>query len=90
MRLANGATADVTIRSVNRRGLTLAGAGAAVGLLLAWGTTRLISSLLWGVGARDPLTFVTITSVLLVSAVVASLLAALRILRMDPARILKG
>ena len=90
VRLALGATAGSTIRSVIRSGFTLAGAGIAVGLVLAWGTTRLISSLLWGVDARDPLTFVTITSVLLVFAVVASLLPALRVLRLDPAKILKG
>jgi ABC-type antimicrobial peptide transport system permease subunit len=90
VRLALGATSAMTIRSLVGAGLTLAGGGIAIGLVLAWGTTRLIGSLLWGVGPRDPLTFVTVAGVLLAFAIAASVLPALRILRLDPARILKG
>jgi predicted permease len=90
VRLALGATAGATIRDVIRSGFTLAGAGVAVGVGLAWGATRLISSLIWGVGAHDPLTLVTVSTVLLVFAAAASFVPALRILRLDPARILKG
>ena len=43
-----------------------------------------------GVDAHDPLTFVAVSTVLLVFAAAASLVPALRILRLDPARILKG
>jgi predicted permease len=90
VRLALGATAGTTIRDVIRSGLLLAGVGVAVGVALAWGATRLISSLIWGVGAHDPLTFVAVSTVLLVFAAAASLVPALRILRLDPARILRG
>jgi ABC-type antimicrobial peptide transport system permease subunit len=58
--------------------------GLVVGLLLALGTTRLMSSLLYGVSATDPATFATLAVLLCTVAVVASYIPGLRATRIDP------
>lgn len=90
VRLALGATAGGTVWRVTVSGVVLAGAGVAAGLAMAWGATRLVESLLWGVERHDPLTFSAIAALLLVAAAIASLVPALRIVRIDPAKILRG
>jgi ABC-type antimicrobial peptide transport system permease subunit len=65
-------------------------AGMAAGGALAWIATRLIASLLWGVTPHDPLTFIAAGGLLLLVAVASSLVPALRILRLDPAKILRS
>jgi len=66
------------------QGMALAGAGVVIGLLAAFGLTRLLTSQLFGVGATDPATF-TLVSVLLVAiALLATLLPAMRATRVDP------
>jgi predicted permease len=90
IRLALGATAGQTIRSVMRPGLALTAIGIAAGVALSAGAVRLMESLVFGVPARDPLTFVVTALVLLAVAAAASLMPALRILKMDPAQTLRS
>jgi ABC-type lipoprotein release transport system permease subunit len=68
----------------------LAGAGVAIGSLAALGAVRLLQSFLWGVTPNDPLTFAGVVVTLLGVAIVASLIPALRVVRLDPARTLRG
>lgn len=90
IRLALGATAAGTIRGVALSGLGITAVGVVAGTALALGATRLVASFLWGVDQHDPPTFVAIALLLLVVAAVASLLPALRIVRIDPAQTLRG
>jgi predicted permease len=90
IRMALGATAGQTIAGIMRPGLTLAVAGIIAGLGLASVAVRLMKSLVFGVKENDPLTFASMAAVLLGVAVVASLVPALRILKMDPAQTLRS
>jgi ABC-type antimicrobial peptide transport system permease subunit len=63
---------------------------AAVGLSAAFGFTRLLSSLLYGVGAGDPVTLVGVVALLALIAIVASALPAWRASRLDPSRTLRA
>ena len=78
IRLAIGADRSQVLSMILKQGLTLAVTGIAVGVVAAFGLTRLMQSLLYEVGAADPLTFVTVPVALLVVAVVASLIPARR------------
>jgi putative ABC transport system permease protein len=64
--------------------MTLAMTGVAIGLMGALLLTRLLSSLLFGVGATDPLTFAAIALMLALVALVASYVPARRTARIDP------
>ena len=77
------------MRSVVGSGMTLAAVGAAIGVVLAVPASSLVASVLYGVAERDPLTYVGAAGFLFVVASVASLLPALRILRLDPATTLR-
>jgi putative ABC transport system permease protein len=59
-------------------------AGTAFGLLAAFGLTRLMASLLYGISASDPLTFAAVTTVLLALALLACYIPARRALRIGP------
>jgi predicted permease len=58
IRMALGAAGRDVVRLVLRQGMTLTAIGMAIGLLLAAGASRLLRSLLFGVGSTDPLVFV--------------------------------
>lgn len=90
IRLALGATAAETIRRVTLSGVAIAASGVVAGTALAFGATQLVVSFLWGVDRHDPLTFIAIAGLLLVVATAASVLPALRIVLIDPAKILRG
>ena len=64
--------------------MTLALAGSAVGLAGALLLSRLMSSLLYGIRATDPMTFVAVTLLLLTVAFLATYLPASRAARVDP------
>ena len=89
IRMALGATVGQAIRTVSLPGIGLTLAGLAIGCVLALGASRLVRSLLWGVQANDPLTFAGVSVTLLVVAVVASVLPAMRVRRFDPAALLR-
>jgi ABC-type antimicrobial peptide transport system permease subunit len=62
----------------------LAALGVGIGLVLALGATRVISKLLFGVNSADPLTFAATALLILVIALAASLIPALRAIKVDP------
>ena len=64
--------------------MTLAAIGVVVGLVGALGLTRVISNLLFGVGASDPTTFIAISFLLIAVAFVACYLPARRAAKLDP------
>jgi ABC-type antimicrobial peptide transport system permease subunit len=66
-----------------RQGLALAGAGSVLGVIAAAGLTRLMTSLLFGVSALDPLTYAGVSVLLITAAVLASYLPARRAMRVD-------
>jgi ABC-type antimicrobial peptide transport system permease subunit len=84
IRMALGAQRQDILRMVVRQGLTLAGLGLGIGLLISLGATRSLSSFLLGVSAFDPTVFIGVTTVLAASAVAASLGPARRAMRVDP------
>jgi predicted permease len=90
IRLALGATARQILAAVIMPGVTLAAIGVAIGCGAAYSLAQLMRSFIWGVEATDPLTFVSVAALLLVVALAASLLPALRVLRLDPALTLRA
>ncbi len=84
MRMALGAQPGQVQRMVLRQGFALAGVGVALGLGLAFGLTRLMSTLLFGVSAVDPITFGAVAIGLLTVALLASYLPARRAAKVDP------
>jgi putative ABC transport system permease protein len=84
VRMALGAAAANIVRLVLREGLTMAIAGIVVGLGGAAVLTRLMRTLLFGVGTRDPMTFGAVAGLLVVVALLACYLPARRALRVDP------
>jgi ABC-type antimicrobial peptide transport system permease subunit len=90
IRIALGAQRAELLRMFVRQGLLLAGAGVALGLAAAAGLTQLMSSLLFGVTALDPLTYAVVSALLLVVSVLASYLPARRAMVIDPVHALRG
>jgi len=88
VRLALGASVEQAMRTVMLPGIVLTMAGLAIGSVLALGAAGLVRRLLWGVTPTDPLTF-ALVALLLGVAVVASLIPALRVRRVDPAMLLR-
>ena len=84
VRMALGAQQTDVVRMILRQGMWLAGIGLALGVLLSLLLGRLMSSLLFGVSARDPLTFVAVTLLLAFVALLACYLPARRATRVDP------
>jgi predicted permease len=89
IRMALGATPGDTVRDVALGGVKLAAVGACLGAALALPATSLVASLLYDVAERDLLTYAGAALFLLVVASGASLLPALRLLRLDPAKTLR-
>jgi putative ABC transport system permease protein len=85
VRVALGATTGDILRIVLGSGLKIAGTGAIAGLVGAAILTRTLASLLYGVTALDPLTFLAAPGVLVATALAASALPAMRAVRVDPA-----
>ena len=85
IRIALGAQAGDVRRLFLRHGATLAGAGIGLGIAAALGLTRVLSALLFGVGPMDPLTYVAVSVLLGVVALLAAWLPARRASRADPA-----
>jgi predicted permease len=87
IRMALGAHKRDVFRMVVGQGLALALAGLAIGVVAALILTRVLSSfslLLYGVGASDPVTFITVSVMLILVAVVACYIPTRRAMRVDP------
>ncbi len=87
IRMALGAHKRDVFRMVVGQGLALALAGLAIGVVAALILTRVLSSfslLLYGVGASDPVTFITVSAMLLFVAVLACYIPSRRAMRVDP------
>jgi len=90
VRMALGAQSSAVLALVLRRGLKLAGAGIVLGLIGAMVLTRLLRSLLFGVGPADPLTFVAVPLLLVFVALLACWLPARRAANVDPMEALRS
>ena len=84
VRMALGAQKSDVLKMVVGEGTQLAAIGIGIGLVLAFPLMRVIARLLFGVNAADPLTFAATSSVILVVALAASYLPALRAIKVDP------
>ncbi len=89
VRMALGAGSGKIFRLFLGQGMALAGLGAALGLVGALALSRLVRSLLFDVTPYDPMTFLSITGVVLLVAGVASYLPARRATRVDAVSALK-
>ena len=90
VRMALGAPASVVLREVVGQGMALAGIGVAVGLVGAWGVSRVLTSLLYGVSATDPLTYLGTAGALALVALLASWIPARRAALVDPVEALRS
>ena len=90
IRLALGAPTSGVIGLVVGRAAKLAAGGAIVGILAALVATRSLGSLLYGISATDPITFVSVPLLFLVVAMLASYAPALRATHADPVRALRS
>ena len=84
VRMALGARPLDVLKLVVRQGMMLALIGVIVGLAGAFALTRVMSSLLFGVTERDPITFVAVAALLIVVAFIACFVPAHRATRVDP------
>jgi predicted permease len=84
IRLALGAPTNGVRRLVIGQGMRLALTGIAVGLIAAFALTRVLESVLYGVGATDPLTFISVAGLLLAVAWLACFIPARRATKVDP------
>jgi putative ABC transport system permease protein len=84
IRMALGGEHGHVIRMVLRLGLQLVGAGLIIGVGASLVTNRLLVSQLWNTSPRDPLTFVTAVSVIVIIGVLACWIPARRAVRVEP------
>jgi predicted lysophospholipase L1 biosynthesis ABC-type transport system permease subunit len=89
IRIALGAVPRDVTGLFLRQGLLLAGTGIAIGMIAAGLFTRVMTALLYGVGALDPVTYATAALGLGLTAMLASYLPAARAARVDPAEALR-
>ena len=84
VRMAFGASGRSIFRLVVGQGMRLAALGIAIGLVAAFAVTRVMQSMLVGVSATDPLTFLAITALFVAVAMLACWIPARRAARLDP------
>jgi predicted permease len=84
IRLALGAMRREVLRMIIREVLFLLAAGVAIGIPVAWGCSRLVSSMLFGLKGTDPWTIGGATCLLTVAGLIAGFLPAWRASRVDP------
>jgi ABC-type antimicrobial peptide transport system permease subunit len=84
IRMALGAPARDVVRMIIVEGCKPTVAGVAIGLVLAALLTRVLETLLFGVGTHDPRTFTIVATIVMVVGIVATLVPAFRATRVDP------
>ena len=84
IRIALGARRADVLQMTVMQALKLVGAGMLIGLVAAFLLTRVLASLLFGISATDPITFIGISVVLLAVGILASYIPALRATKVDP------
>ena len=84
VRMAFGANESIILRLVLGRAMVLGLAGVGAGIVASFVSTRTVSSLLYGVSAVDPVTFLGIPFVLVAVTLLASYVPARRAMRVDP------
>ncbi len=89
VRVALGAQAHAILGLVMRQGMAPVLGGVVCGLLIAFAATRVLASLVYGVGTSDPASFLGAGLVLATAAAIACLIPALRATRVDPMRVLR-
>lgn len=90
IRMALGARTEQVVRSVLGQGLALIAAGVIVGALAALWLGRFLAGLVFGIGTADPATFLSVALLLATTALLASMIPALRAAHVDPARVLRS
>jgi len=84
IRMALGGQRTNVLRLVLGEGARMAALGVVIGIAASMAITRLMSSLLFGIGATDPLTFASVAILLSLVALLASYIPARRAMRVDP------
>jgi len=89
IRIALGASRPNVLGLVLKRGLILAGGGLVIGIIGSLALTRLLTTLLFGVSATDPATFVMVSILLMAVVLLATYIPARRAMRIDPLEALR-
>jgi ABC-type antimicrobial peptide transport system permease subunit len=84
IRIALGASRARIRGLVVAEGVRLVATGSALGLALAFGASRLLEHRMYGVQATDPLTYMTVATLMIAAALAASFISAERASRVDP------
>ncbi len=84
VRMALGATRRDILKLVLANGVRLIVPGAILGTVLALGLSRVLATLLFSIGPRDPLTFAVVTAGLIGVALLATLIPAVSAVKVDP------
>jgi ABC-type antimicrobial peptide transport system permease subunit len=90
IRAALGATGSDLLRLVSRETASVVTLGIAIGIVGAWASSRVLASLLYQVDPRDPATFAVVPVVLVLPAIIATVVPALRAARVDPTQVMRS
>ena len=90
IRMALGAQREIVVRTFVRQTMWLTAMGIAIGLVVSSATMRFMSSLLYGVNAGDPITYITITCAVVIAALLACYLPSRRAAAVDPTLALRS